>query len=131
MDFVFLYTIIHVINLLFNDVICIHLSVSLYSIAFIANQLTQLVLFPMKKRKWKLIMHKWIILWTGGRCLLQLSSLSKFWNFQKLQYWNFPILQPKFWWFFCPEKQLVGRREKNIFQMTALLKLVSTPFLAR
>ena len=38
MDFVFLYTIIHVINLLFNDVICIYLSVSFYSIAFIANR---------------------------------------------------------------------------------------------
>ena len=38
MDFGFLYTKIHVINLLFNDAICIYLSVSFYSIAFIANR---------------------------------------------------------------------------------------------
>ena len=37
MDFVFLYTDNSVINLLFNDVIWIYLSVSFYSIAFIAN----------------------------------------------------------------------------------------------
>ena len=68
-------------------------------------------------------MHSWIILWTGGRCLLQFSPLTIFWNFQKLWYWNLPILQPKFWWFFCPEKQSVGWRKQNIFQTTALLTL--------
>ena len=27
------------------------------------------VSFPMNKKRWKLLIHRWIILWTGRRCL--------------------------------------------------------------
>ena len=42
-----LYLLIHVINLLFSDVICIYFSVSFYSIAFIANPFILLATMAM------------------------------------------------------------------------------------
>ena len=49
--------------------------------------------------------------------------LDKILKFSKIVILEFSdSLRPKFWWFFCPEKQSVGQREQNIFQMTALLQ---------
>ena len=65
MDFIFLYAIIHVTNLLFNDVICVYLSVSFYSITFIANRkCPENTLLEEFSERYIILMHKtlfWLV----------------------------------------------------------------------